>query len=36
MCFNLLPNPDIAVIGVGWFLGTVLTFYMLFPYLPAG
>lgn len=32
MCFNLLPNPDIEVIGVGWFLGTVFTFYMLFPF----
>lgn len=32
MCFNLLPNPDIKVIGVGWFLGTVFTFYMLFPF----
>ena len=30
MCFNLLPNPNIEVIGVGWFLGTVFTFYMLF------
>lgn len=32
MCFNLLPNPNIEVIGVGWFLGTVFTFYMLFPF----
>ena len=32
MCFNLLPNPQIEVIGVGWFLGTVFTFYMLFPF----
>ena len=32
MCFNLLPNPEIEVIGVGWFLGTVFTFYMLFPF----
>ena len=32
MCFNLLPNPHIEVIGVGWFLGTVFTFYMLFPF----
>lgn len=30
MCFNLLPNPNIEMIGVGWFLGTVFTFYMLF------
>ena len=32
MCFNLLPNPNIEVIGVGWFLGTVFTFYMLFAF----
>ena len=32
MCFNLLPNPHIEVIGIGWFLGTVFTFYMLFPF----
>lgn len=32
MCFNLLPNPNIEVIGVRWFLGTVFTFYMLFPF----
>lgn len=32
MCFNLLPNPKIEIIGVGWFLGTVFTFYMLFPF----
>lgn len=32
MCFNLLPNPQIDVVGVGWFLGTVFTFYMLFPF----
>lgn len=32
MCFNLLVNPSIEVIGVGWFLGTVFTFYMLFPF----
>ena len=32
MCFNLLSNPHIEIIGVGWFLGTVFTFYMLFPF----
>lgn len=32
MCFNLIPNANIEVIGVGWFLGTVFTFYMLFPF----
>lgn len=32
LCFNLLPNPNIKVIGVGWFLGIVFLFYMLFPF----
>ena len=32
LCFNLLRNPEIEVIGVGWFLGVVFTFYMLFPF----
>lgn len=32
LCFNLLPNPKIGVIGVGWFLGVVFLFYMLFPF----
>lgn len=32
LCFNLLPNPDISVIGVGWFLGTIFLFYLLFPF----
>lgn len=32
LCFNLLPNPQIEIIGVGWFLGLVFTFYMLFPF----
>lgn len=32
LCFNLLPNPNISIVGVGWFIGTVFTFYMLFPY----
>ena len=32
MCFNLLKNPEIEVIGVGWFLGIVFTFYLLFPF----
>lgn len=32
LCFNLLPNPRIGVIGVGWFLGVVFLFYMLFPF----
>lgn len=32
LCFNLLPNPDIKVIGVAWYLGLVFLFYMLFPF----
>lgn len=32
LCFGLLPNANISVIGVGWFLGTVFVFYMLFPF----
>ena len=32
LAFNLLPNPDIEVIGVGWFLGLVFVFYMIFPW----
>ncbi len=32
LCFNLLPNPDIQIIGVGWFLGLIFVFYMLFPF----
>ncbi|MBQ6464326.1 MAG: acyltransferase [Pseudobutyrivibrio sp.] len=32
LCFGLIPNADITVIGVGWFLGTVFAFYMLFPF----
>ena len=32
LCFNLLPNPSIETIGVGWFIGTVFTFYLLFPF----
>lgn len=26
LAFNLLPNPDIQVIGVGWFLGLIFLF----------
>lgn len=32
LAFNFLPNPDIKVIGVGWFLGVVFLFYMIFPW----
>jgi len=32
LCFGLLPNPSMSVIGVGWFLGVVFVFYMVFPF----
>lgn len=32
LCFNLLPQHDIDVVGVGWFLGIVFLFYLLFPF----
>ncbi len=33
LCFGLLPpTTEIHIIGVGWFLGIVFLFYMLFPF----
>lgn len=32
LCFNLLPNPDIKIIGVGWFIGLIFLFYIMFPF----
>lgn len=32
LCFGLLPNTSMSVIGVGWFLGVVFVFYLLFPF----
>jgi peptidoglycan/LPS O-acetylase OafA/YrhL len=32
LCFGLIPNANITVIGVGWFIGTVFAFYLLFPF----
>lgn len=32
LCFALLPNASISILGVGWFLGIVFLFYMLFPF----
>jgi peptidoglycan/LPS O-acetylase OafA/YrhL len=32
LCFGLIPNADIKVIGVGWFLGIIFVFYMIFPF----
>lgn len=32
LCFGLLPNANISVIGIGWFLGLIFVFYMIFPF----
>lgn len=32
LVFSLLPNPNISVIGVGWTLGVIFLFYLLFPF----
>lgn len=32
LCFGLLPNANISVVGVGWFLGVVFVFYLIFPF----
>lgn len=32
LCFGLLPNGNITVIGVGWFIGVVFVFYFVFPF----
>ena len=32
LCFGFLPNDNIAVIGVGWFLGLIFVFYLTFPF----
>ena len=32
LCFGLLPDAHISVIGVGWFLGLVFVFYFMFPF----
>ena len=32
LCFGLIPNASISVIGVGWFLGLVFVFYLIFPF----
>ncbi len=32
LCFGLIPNANISVIGVGWFLGVVFVFYLMFPF----
>lgn len=32
LCFNFIPDAHISMIGVGWFLGLVFVFYLLFPF----
>lgn len=32
LAFGLIPNNKIEVVGVGWFLGTIFVFYMIFPF----
>lgn len=32
MVFGLLPNNELQVIGVGWTVGVIFLFYMLFPF----
>ena len=32
LAFGLIPNNHIEVVGVGWFLGTIFVFYMIFPF----
>lgn len=32
LCQGLLPNAKIEVIGVGWTLGVIFVFYLLFPF----
>ena len=32
LAFGLLPDNNLEVIGVGWFLGIIFLFYMLFPF----
>ncbi len=32
LCFGLLPNPQMHIIGVGWFIGIIMIFYLLFPF----
>lgn len=32
LAFGFIPNNHIEIIGVGWFIGIVFIFYMLFPF----
>ena len=33
LAFGFIPDNNIEVVGVGWFLGTIFVFYMVFPFL---
>ncbi len=32
LAYGLIPNSNISVVGVGWFLGVIFVFYMVFPF----
>ena len=32
LAFGFIPNNGMSVVGVGWFLGIVFVFYMIFPF----
>lgn len=32
LCFGLLPNPNMDMMGLGWFVGLIFIFYLLFPF----
>lgn len=32
LLFGLIPGNDITVVGVGWFLGIIFLFYLIFPF----
>lgn len=32
LCFGLLPNPQMNMMGLGWFVGLIFVFYLLFPF----
>lgn len=32
LAFGFIPNHEIKIVGVGWFLGTIFVFYMIFPF----
>lgn len=32
LCFGFLPTNQLEVIGVGWFLGVIFVFYLIYPF----